>query len=195
MKRGRPVKDAAENCSLFSNRTSRQLLTTRLSSFLGLCGGSWSALRATSACTLSSFARAFSVRATTSADSHAGTFDGLWLGRTCIAFGAPGAVAVPWSATTCTLLAATLADGLVGALHGLGFVLFARLEICQSSRLIVDISDLLITLNVELSDLLASRSAQGRFKVGGEASPGTRGLVAHAVLGVHGSSRVGRLVL
>ena len=81
-----------------------------------------------------------------------------------------------------------------GSGNGLSFGVLARFEICQSSSLVVDVSDLSVALNVEFSDLLTSRSTEGFLEVRGEATPSTCGLVAHSVLGVHGPGRVGSLI-
>ena len=77
--------------------------------------------------------------------------------------GAIGAAAVTISATTDALVATTTTLGVVGARHGMGLLL-PGLEISESSSFVVDISNLSIALNVEISDLLTGRGFE-RFHV------------------------------
>ena len=100
-----------------------------------------------------------------------------------------------WSTATYSFLTATLADRLFGSWDGFGFVLLASLEICQSSSLIVDISNLFVTLDVELSDPLPSWCAQGLLEVGSEPAPGICCSLADTVLIVHRLGFIAGLVL
>lgn len=82
-----------------------------------------------------------------------------------------------WSTATNAFGATTLADGLVGAWNGFWLVLFSALEIGKPSGLGVDVVDLLLALNIEVSDLLACGCAQSLFKIAGQTAPCAHGLI------------------
>lgn len=74
-------------------------------------------------------------------------------------------------------------------------IVLARLEVGKVTGLVVDIKNLLAALVVEVSELLASRSAHGLFEVGVQARPGSNTLVSDTVLLVKSLGFCGSLVL
>ena len=98
------------------------------------------------------------------------------------ALGTVGASAVSWCTWASAFGTTTFAHSLVGAGDLLWLVRgFAGFEICQPSRLIVNVSNLSITLDVEVPDLLSSRSAQRFLEVAVQAAPRTHSGVCDAI--------------
>lgn len=61
-------------------------------------------------------------------------------------------------------------------------IVLARLEVGKVAGLVVDVKDLLATLVVEVSELLASGGTHGLLEVGVQARPGSNALVSDTVL-------------
>ena len=113
-----------------------------------------------------------------------------------VALCAIGTSTVAGCTGTRTFRASALADRLVSALHL--FRLIARLsslQVCQSPRLGMDIPNLLITLNVEISDLLARRRPHCLLEIRVETHPCLVCFVGDAVGGVDSPGFVGGLGL
>ena len=177
------------------DRSSWQLLTRSLGSFFSFSSRLGAALRTVVACTMARCARAAPLTSTALADSLVGSLHWLCLNISNITLCAPSTVAMTWSTATNTLLPTALADGLVGSWHRLWFVCLTSLQVRQPPRLVVDISDLLVSLHVEGSESLAGGCTQRSLEVRVKTTQSTHGLVAHTILAVHRPGSVSCLVL
>lgn len=155
--------------------------------------------RLPAACT-STFARSTStntILTSTGADSLVGALNLLrWvlsLGRV-VTLCAVSATALPWSTAANTLLTTTAAGGLSWLTCNSVWFLLVLLQICKSSCFVVNIGDLLLSFNVESTELLASGSFHGFLKVGVETTPCVPGLVGNLVLVVHRLGLVGHSI-
>jgi hypothetical protein len=145
---------------------------------------------------VSSRTRAGAFRATTVANGLVSALDmfGLVASRV-VAFATVGAVAFSWGTSADTFGTSAAADGLFTARKLLRIMMLAGLEICQSSRFLVDICDLLFTLGVKITNFLTSGCAQSLLEVGVKATPSIPCLVSYSVLVVDSLGLVGSLEL
>lgn len=71
---------------------------------------------------------------------------------------------------------------------------FRTLQICQSSGFIMNISNLLVTLYVEIPDFLPRRCAQGLLEICAKTAPPTHGFVADAIATINALGSISGMV-
>jgi hypothetical protein len=150
-------------------------------SLLGFLSCRFTGLAAIGASALAWLTRAVSSICTAVADSLVGPRNSLWLilptrslfnfvSRRLARLATVGACTFASFARAVACVSSAVADSLIGPGDSFGFIL-SSLQVCKSSCLIVDISNLLVALDVETSDSLTGRCIQCLLEVGVQSTP------------------------